>query len=473
MVNQEGVVKKQSVGIVGGGLSGLVAAWALARSGNEVTIFEKYQSPGFDRGSFNLTMNNGKTVHVDVPLRIFSNQYYPNLLELYKHLGITLKLESYAGSFFNEAGNTFLSWKSLLFPPLSFSFLTKFDWKAIRAGWEYFHLLRNASKHMQMPQFQGMTLGEYLEHEQYSDYFKKNLLFPTLSGICTCTYETVLEYPADVLLHYLLVRAGSGVTRAVDGTRIITDKLCENVNVQCNAEVNGLSYTQGGQIRVTVNQEQWVFDKVILATEPSVAQKLLGLLSTPHPLSQALSLFPVAYSSVVVHSDPVVMPPKKTDWNATNVMLKDGAEAPMISVWMNKVASNAINCPQQDIFETWNPVVTPTEALVHSQSHWARPVLTREAPAAWELLHQHQGQRGIFIAGAYTIFGIPLLENATVAGLQVASQIDPTALPPWRMVDTVAQWKASTLSVPWSGVSFVFPFLFAVCALVVLVLLFL
>lgn len=48
-------------------------------------------------------MTNDRDTRVDVPLRVFSRTYYPNLVELYKLIGVEIKVR-YAFSWTNSMG---------------------------------------------------------------------------------------------------------------------------------------------------------------------------------------------------------------------------------------------------------------------------------------------------------------------------------------------------------------------------------
>ena len=63
-----------------------------------------------------------------------------------------------------------------------------------------------------------LSLIAYLRREQYSDAFIDDLFIPTVCAICTCTTEAARNYPAEVIVKYLVQRFMFGVRRAVGGT---------------------------------------------------------------------------------------------------------------------------------------------------------------------------------------------------------------------------------------------------------------
>ncbi|QHO35281.1 Tuberculostearic acid methyltransferase [Arachis hypogaea] len=75
------------VAVVGGGISGLVSAYVLAKEGVNVTLYEKEDYLG----------GHAKTVNVegldlDLDFMLFNRVSYPNMMELFENLGVDMKL---------------------------------------------------------------------------------------------------------------------------------------------------------------------------------------------------------------------------------------------------------------------------------------------------------------------------------------------------------------------------------------------
>ncbi|CAL1697228.1 unnamed protein product [Somion occarium] len=94
------------VAVVGSGLAGLTAAYRLSKSayrGNvefEVHLFEKTSSLGMDSHSVSLDLPGyDGEYRVDVPMRSFQGGYYPQLIALYKHLGVQFRTADFSYSF--------------------------------------------------------------------------------------------------------------------------------------------------------------------------------------------------------------------------------------------------------------------------------------------------------------------------------------------------------------------------------------
>jgi len=84
--------ERKRVAVVGSGIAGLTAAYLLSRE-HEVTLFEREAVLGMDAHS-----RDAHGARMDIPLRVFSESYYPNLCRLYQLLGIRYHTADYSFS---------------------------------------------------------------------------------------------------------------------------------------------------------------------------------------------------------------------------------------------------------------------------------------------------------------------------------------------------------------------------------------
>lgn len=85
-------VPRKRIAVVGSGVAGLSAAFLLSRS-HEVHIFEREDAVGMDAHSL-----SAHGARMDIPLRVFSESYYPNLCSIYKLVGVKYALADYSFS---------------------------------------------------------------------------------------------------------------------------------------------------------------------------------------------------------------------------------------------------------------------------------------------------------------------------------------------------------------------------------------
>ena len=85
-------VPRKRIAVVGSGVAGLSTAYLLSRT-HEVHIFEREATVGMDAHS--LCAHGAR---MDIPLRVFSASYYPNLCNLYNLVGIKYAMADYSFS---------------------------------------------------------------------------------------------------------------------------------------------------------------------------------------------------------------------------------------------------------------------------------------------------------------------------------------------------------------------------------------
>jgi predicted NAD/FAD-binding protein len=78
--------EKQSISIVGSGVTGLSAAWLL-RDKYEVTLFEKNDYLGGHTHTHDVVENN-KELAIDSGIIVYNEKNYPNLVGLFEELEV-------------------------------------------------------------------------------------------------------------------------------------------------------------------------------------------------------------------------------------------------------------------------------------------------------------------------------------------------------------------------------------------------
>lgn len=409
------------VAIIGSGIAGLSAAWALKQD-HDVTLYERHPVLGMDAFSINLASGSG-TQRIDVPMRVVYEAYYPNVTRLYREAAIELEPLEYSGTFTRLNGPTYFSYRNLHVGPYAWPMLT--GWRGLRV--ETGHIVVDAlrffavvARDLRRGVAKGRTLQEYLSLRRFSAAFADGFLLPALAGIFTCTYAAVRDCPAEVVLdYYARGLFHSPVKRVRHGTQDVVARLSAGVqHLRLGSAVETITANEtGATVRVAGVEEQ--FDHVVIASQANHALRMLR--GTPQE-REALARFAYQPSTVLLHSDARLAPPERASWGPVNFILAPGAEMPMATIWMNAVHRNLGDNP---VFQTWNPVIEPDPARVLGRVAVERPVVNAESArgiAELEALHAMPGRR-IWFAGSYASPGVPLLESAVASGLGVAGKI--------------------------------------------------
>jgi predicted NAD/FAD-binding protein len=433
------------VAVVGGGIAGLSCSWLLSQTPGQYTVvlFERHSSPGLDAHVAHFTDEDGRQRRVDIPFRVFNKAYYANMAQLLDRIEVRWEDVDYSGSYSRwaqgAAGGTFFSYKNLLLGGLS---LPVGFFGSVRVALEALWFFAAAPRDLNAGRLAGVSFGEYLDAKGYSGEFKRSVLLVALAVMCTCTIESMASYPAEVVVFCLCVRSGSGIQRAIGGNQILAERLGAVCEVRCNSRVSGVYRGASGSLVVQHEDgTEEPFDKVIFATQANHALRLLKD-ATPEE-REALGLFEYQHSSVVVHSDPSLMPAREADWGCVNFFDHDEKAGgptgkagvlgmPMATIWLNKVSSE-MRGVVRNVFQTWNPLSDPDPSTVLCVSSFDRPVMSPSTVKGISLLNPLQGARGIYFCGSYARVAMPLLENGVHSAMEIAHMLGSPA--PWARQD--------------------------------------
>ena len=314
------------IAVIGSGITGLAAAWYLSKQ-HQVTLCERGPKIGMDAHSVEVDCGEGN-VHLNAPMRVFFEGYYPTLTQLYNEINVAYEPIEYSGSFSEDGGKTYFRYKNHLLGSLAVPFLTgqsALNPQAWKIGAEVLRFLRHARKsrrkHAANPD--SLSIQAYLQQNKYSELFAERFLYPAFAGICTCSYENVKAYPAEIILDYLdSDLTWSRVNRLSHGTHDVAQRLASTASqVRCNFNLQTVKRTTSG-VDITDdmgNTEH--YDHVVLATQANQALKLLADARADE--KSALSRFPYEQSRVVVHKDRRLAPALQRDWSPVNFLLSD------------------------------------------------------------------------------------------------------------------------------------------------------
>jgi predicted NAD/FAD-binding protein len=432
------------IGIVGSGIAGLTAGWILNRGGHHVTILEQQDRVGIDAHSIVVKTTGGR-IAIDVPSRMFNELLWPKLTGLYDQIGVDYEPVDASQSFGDLGQNSFLNLQIAFRPRLLAQRLLSSKVRAI--GSDLRRLVAQGSRALELDEFAGsdpgqLTFGDYLRQNDYSREFIFDFLYPTLSStVCTCSYESLDKYPAEVILRSLYALSSQKhvdakpLMRTKYGTRDVAQRLRRDIeNIRFGSIVKS-AVVENGKVLVEVadkssrKQDRLVFDHLIVATQ---ANQALNFLTKPTIEERnMLSSFRYENIPVVVHCDKRLMPPKATNWSTFN-MITNGADgmaegaAAMCSVWVNRFYNQGFaNQEAEQIFQTICPLIEPEPSKVRSRTGFQRPVVDEDSILGLERLGelQREPNRRIWFCGSYAGAGVPLLESGVDSALRVAQRL--------------------------------------------------
>ena len=425
---------KPTLAVIGAGLAGLSAAW-LMRDKYQVTLFERHPRAGM--GVYTTDYDsNGISTRVDVPLRIFTPGYYPNLFALYEYLGIEMESSDHSAAF--QILNTerkvqpFFQYKNVKGLRLKYLCRNSLSITGIKLVWAQYQFFKQIKRDVKedMEAWSHITFGDYLGMSNFDAMFIERMLLPALAVTLTCDFESVKSYPADMILSYLTCGVmEQGIVRAKQGVDGIVPKLTQGYQVRCHEDVSSvIEIYEHGQLKVEVQSSNTasgqastqIFDQVILASQANVSSSLLlgnAKSSIANQQSELLSNIPLESSTMVLHTDSdLVFDGKKC--SPVSYLYSEKESRAATTVDLTKAFSTYKE--QAPIYQTWHPILQPKKEKVLCQAEFTRPLVTLETRSIIRQLQSLNKASAIKICGSYMADKFPLLDAAVESSIQLA-----------------------------------------------------
>ncbi len=429
------------IAIIGSGISGLGAAWALKDTA-DVTVYERDSRLG-GHACTHVFDYDGHRTSVDLGFIVYNSLNYPNLIGLFDALGVATQPSDMSFAVSDPDGWEWASTVRGMFSQRRNLVSPRFHrfWTTILR----FNDLARAD--LAAGRITETTLNAWLDRHGFDDDFRSNYILPMGAAIWSTREDCILDYPAlsffqffdnHRLMHrerpcWRTVTGGSQsyVTRAAEalGSRVLTETPVDRI------------FPFGDKVSVVTDAGQTaIYDQVILATHSDTAA---ALTASGYP-EQSFLLGSVRYrpNRIYLHRDPALMPRRRSAWASWNVMKQPSGDI-CLSYWMNRLQGLPDERP---VFITLNPDTPPRGGLTFHSYAFDHPQFDAAAEAAVRGLKRIQGQNGLWLAGAW--MGRGFHEDGLKSGLSAALSLGGRV--PWdaKGVDIVAPSRKTPFSVP-------------------------
>ncbi|WRT70522.1 uncharacterized protein IL334_007520 [Kwoniella shivajii] len=455
---------------------------------------EKYSRRGKGTNEKDVDGHKEKWI-VDVPMRGFQGGYYPLLLSLYHHLGIPLASTNYTFSFSSNTSTYFIhsgssGWSIPSLPSIAFTNLftllrdiTTFLGVAfcylllVTLSFMAWHdilpscvsspdsTLREFTTQLSIFLSKPLTIPiiDYTPWTPLGDtfeFFIGKIVLPLFSAVGTMTSADVWSMPVRIMLEYIHTTLGTNHYHLSRGFSAadVANLLIKPVEsqgqeyVKLGTEIIGLTYNLNGGVSVGMRngdnepeRVEIIVDKVILATQASVAKKLLEGLEESLKFAREekekrrvgemrAALGKVSYREtiVVTHRDTSILPSPRDrrDLNFFSPSSSSSSQHiqpsddlipyfPPTGDRLYTQTTQIIRPPKRKwrrrsscmILQTTNPVVPIDPRRVLSVSKLERALPLRQPNQILPYLRNPSPSACVYIVGSYAYPGIPLLEG--------------------------------------------------------------
>lgn len=425
------------IAVVGGGISGLAAAWLLGRC-CEVTLFEAGEQAGGHSNTVSVPEPVGagesRQVPIDTGFIVYNRLNYPHLTALFDHLAVPTAASdmSFAASLEDGGLEYAGDHPGKLFGQPA-NLLRVSHWRMIG---EILRFNRHARDWLAAGRDRGETLQEFLDAAGFSPRLAERYLLPMAAAIWSAPRTEIGRFPAASLLgffrnHGLLQVRNRPQWRTVrGGSREYVRRLLADFGgrVRTATPVTAVRPQEGG-VRVSHSGGTEQFDQVVLAVHADQARSLL---EEAHPeATRLLADVRFSHNRAVLHSDPALMPRRRRLWASWNYLSDGSSDADRrvsVSYWMNRLQPLD---SERDYFVSLNPLREPDPDRCWYRTDYSHPVLDAAALRIQQQLPALQGRRGIWFAGAWTRYGFH--EDGMRSALWVANALGVAA--PWQSLE--------------------------------------
>jgi predicted NAD/FAD-binding protein len=410
------------IAVIGSGISGLAAAYLLARE-HRVEVFEKEARLGGHAHTHEI-VDDERPLRLDTGFVVYNHATYPNFVRLLAALGVEGQPSDM--SFGVRCQRCRLEYSSRGFGGLFAQPRRAVDPGHLRLLADIPRFNRRARAFLTSPD-ESLSLGAFLDEGRYSMGFTRHFLLPMGGAIWSAPSADIRDFPAASFLRFFsnhgwltltgahrwfTVRGGSLSYVEAISKPFATGVHLSTPVLSIRRDETGAEVTASGGFRKH-------FDAVVLATH---ADEALRLLADPSPEeSRLLGAFRYSRNETVLHTDRTALPSARGAWAAWNCDIEDcREEAAPVSVTYHLNRLQSLDSAAQFCVSLNRPDARIAPETVLARMTYTHPVLDGPAVAAQAELGRLSGRRHTFYAGAHLRYGFH--EDGLMSALGVASR---------------------------------------------------
>jgi uncharacterized protein len=411
------------IAIVGGGVSGLVSAYLLARD-HDVTVFEAAGQAGGHANTIRVDTAY-ETHHVDTGFIVFNDRNYPNFERLLDRLQVagqpsdmSFGVSDGNGDFEYTGGspNGLFAKRAHLVTPWFHRMLADLA------------RFQRSARALLSGDDGSPSLGHWLEQQRFSRPFIERLIVPQAAAVWSADPGQMWSFPARFLIEFFDNHGMLGLRNRPEwrtvrgGSYHYVESLLSRFGGRIWLDTPVTRVTRAGDhVLVTPRgSEPLRFDEVVFATHSDQALEILGdATDREHEL---LGAIPYQTNQAVLHTDTRMLPRRRRAWASWNYHLRPAAgDRTTVTYHMNRLQSLTAD---REFCVTLNRTGEIDPATVIETIDYAHPVFTVDGVRAQGRLNEISGRNLTHFAGAYWGWGFH--EDGVVSALAVAARFGAT-----------------------------------------------
>ncbi|QXO18456.1 MULTISPECIES: NAD(P)/FAD-dependent oxidoreductase [Vibrio] len=415
------------IAIVGTGISGLTCGYYLHQE-HDITLFEANDYIGGHTATVDVELQ-GQSYSVDTGFIVYNDRTYPNFIRMMDEIGVQGVPTQMSFSVRNDSNGLEYNGHTLrtLFAQKR-NWLRPSFYRFIREIVRFNKLAKQAERDEQQSL---QTLGQFLLHHRFSDYFCRNYILPMGAAIWSSSLADMRAFPLMFFLRFFLNHGLLDITDRPQwyviegGSRAYIEPLTRGFSdrIRLNSPVSQVRRTLQG-VELEVNGRVEHFDTVIFACHSDQA---LNMLNDPsRNETDILSAMAYQANEVVLHTDTALLPKRKAAWASWNYWLSGqaGEDQQLPSLTYNMNILQHIHSPHT-FCVTLNSThsIEPDKVLRKFVYH--HPVFTLQSVRAQERKQEVSGLNNTWYCGAYWHNGFH--EDGVRSALDVITQIQAQA----------------------------------------------
>ncbi len=382
----------------------MVAAYELSRE-HEVTVFEAGAHVGGHTHTVDVE-HAGEHYAVDTGFIVYNDWTYPNFVGLMQELGVAWQPSRM--SFSVRCEKTGLEYNGTTLNSLFAQRRNAVRPAFLRMVADIMRFNRRAPALLSAAD-DSLSLGEYLQREDYSRFFLQHYIVPMGAAIWSSRPADMLRFPARFFVEFFSNHGFLSVNdrptwRVIrGGSREYVKKLTAPyaARIRLATPVASIQRQRHQVVVRTQSGSLEQFDEVFIGCHSDQA---LNLLSDPSEAEREI-LGAIRYQAneAVLHTDVRLMPRRPLAWAAWNYHLPV-QPSERVAVTYNMNILQTIAAPAQFLL-TLNRAEVVDPRTVIGRYVYHHPVYTSAAVAAQKRRHEINGSRRTYYCGAYWGYG--------------------------------------------------------------------